>query len=277
MNPKKLIADSHKFSGVDSKIKNFLNAYDRDAFDLSLTALAKACLCSESAISRFVKRAGFSSYKDLTIFMNRSLNQRQNSIELQKFNNEFHFLNLTYSHAINESFDVKNLAMLKSICSLINRAGKIMVFGLGSSYKIASELSSNLQKIGIKIISDPDFHVVYPLIAAFDENDAAIIISNNLVNPEIDFIIKELSERNTKIICITSNKDVRLNRYLTFKLVYSKIHDPSKIIPVGSKISQHLICDYIFELLIKENKVYKQRLIQSANLVQKWIAGFVKK
>ncbi|MDQ0513963.1 RpiR family carbohydrate utilization transcriptional regulator [Mycoplasmoides fastidiosum] len=269
---KPILQKRNRLSESDLNIFNYINSFPDDSFNLNLTELAAACFVSEASVSRFVRKNLFNSYREMVLYINKQIQSiNSQSCLLINQDEEFNKLYNIQNYAFQATINDRNLQKIKTAANMIYQANRVAVLGLGSSYKTASEFAANLRKIGLNVISDPDFHVFFPLIALLDKKSLLIVVSNKMINREIIIAIETAKSQQCKIVVITSNEENILNNCIDLKISYHKIHDKNKHVPSASKISQFLIIDYLFDHLLNKNPKFKKNLDKTQNILKKWI------
>ncbi|MGY6172382.1 MurR/RpiR family transcriptional regulator [Candidatus Mycoplasma pogonae] len=269
---KPILGKKKNLSYSENIILNFINSYDQEIFNLSSKELANKCFCSEATISRFVKKYGFNSYREFLIYVNSQFYDFYHDTNFlnQEKNDSFKIIFETQNFAFQNTVDYMNFELIQKIAKLIHKSKKIFLLGLGTSNKVINEFASNLQKIGINVISDYDFHVLFPLIPTLNKDDIAFFISNNLENQEIIFAINEIYKRGAKIVLLTSHSGNFLEDKIAIKFIFKKIHDPQKVVPLGSRLSSFIIIDYLFHIILDMDPEYKMLLKETDKIIEKW-------
>ena len=128
---------------LEKEILSKLTAAAADKKDIRIGEAAKICGCSASKISKFVKKAGFDSYK---VFMDYA--------EGKEVKADIHRTELERLKRYTENFDSKNVdAFIKEI----DKASKIVIMGYGPSFYCAGYLEYKLRLLyNIPIMAVPD-------------------------------------------------------------------------------------------------------------------------
>ncbi|MGZ9413644.1 MurR/RpiR family transcriptional regulator [Mycoplasma sp. 480] len=274
-----ILTKINSLTNVELKILEFINLFHEKEFDLTQQELSQIIYCSEASISRFAKKYGFNNYRALTIFINKRIKELDIlDISTKFLKTEKNFLNIykTQQYAINSAVQKENIYKIKLATNYLNKAKKVLLFGLGSSGKILSEFCANLKKIGFDATFELDFHTMFPLLGTLEKDDAIICLSNNFRNNEIYFALKKAKEFGAKTIVITSNIEKIFSELIDIKITYAKINNLDKLVPIASKISHLVILDYFFDYITNSNQKYKQKLINTNNVLNSW-QDFLKK
>ncbi|MGB4659315.1 MAG: hypothetical protein WBI07_09050, partial [Mobilitalea sp.] len=106
--------------------------------DLKITQAAELCSCSMSKISKFVKKLGFTNYKQFIDFLyGREISQKQTSSELER---------------IKLFIDDFDAALVDEFIEMVNNHEKIILFGYGPSFLCAQYFEYRLRTCSSKFI-----------------------------------------------------------------------------------------------------------------------------
>ena len=141
-NPKEVTSminiNFDKLNPLEEEIHQKLKVYSKDQATIKITQAAEYCGCSVSKISKFVKKLGFSNYKQYLDFLyDREMMTTSHSGELNRIQM---FL---------ESFDD---AKVDELLKLIEGHDKIVLFGYGPSLICAQYFEYRLRTITNKVI-----------------------------------------------------------------------------------------------------------------------------
>ncbi|UVD81829.1 MurR/RpiR family transcriptional regulator [Mycoplasma iguanae] len=266
-----IITKKFNLTDVEENILNFINSLKLEPFNLTSLELSKKVFCSEASISRFVKRYGFSSYRNFVFYVNKKIEElKSQTRNIHNTKEDLVILNNIHNYSFQNTINNFNIEQIYQAANLINVSKKIMCIGVGSSNKLANELSSNLAKSGKNVLFSEDFHTIMPLIGLLNKNSCVIVVSNNLNNKEIIFSIQQSRNQGAKIIVITSNGKNQFSDLIDIKILYEKIHDNTKNVPVASKLSSIIIIDCLFEIYMNLDKKYRKNIYKTDKILQKW-------
>ncbi|MBZ4195425.1 MurR/RpiR family transcriptional regulator [Mycoplasma tauri] len=272
-----ILSENTYLTKSEKNILKFINSFEKNEFDLSIVELAKISKTSESSVSRFVKKYGYKDYRSFIAAINIKLSNftKMYPIEYDENNNlnPFTVIHSSYKFAIDNISTENVIYKCKKASKLINNSNKIFIYGSGSSQRISADLAANLIKLGMSVVSNPDFHIFFPCLANGNHNDLLIVFSNNLKSNESHFVIKNANKNNIKVIAITSaqeNENKNNNLNVNLMINYEKIHNDSLLVPVSSKVSQMLIGNMLFEALIYNNPENYNKLQKTSELIDEW-------
>lgn len=274
-NNKNIIPMSeHKLTKSEEYLKVFLDTYPKDTYKLSQKELSEEAFVSEPTISRFVRKHGFKNYREFAIWFNNEVVEFNKKYKrIAKDDNAISIQNLIYSYKyiFEDMTDKLDFDTLEKLANRINKSKKVVVFGLGSSMRAASEVSFNLSRLGVHAITPTDFHSFIPSIGPADKDTLFIFISNNFENKEIRWSVQRLAGK-AKVAIITSKELSRFeSNWFDYYIKYSKMNNEFFGIPLSNKQGQWLIIDIIFALVFqKVSPATRANFIKGMKALKEW-------
>lgn len=130
--------DFSKLNRLEHKIYDQLHECSKLYSDLKITQAADLCSCSVSKISKFVKKLGFTNYKQFMDFLyGKEISQKEASGELERIK---HFI---------DDFDA---SLVEEFIELMNKHERIILFGYGPSFICAQYFEYKLRISSSKFI-----------------------------------------------------------------------------------------------------------------------------
>ncbi|HYE11071.1 MAG TPA: RpiR family transcriptional regulator, partial [Patescibacteria group bacterium] len=130
--------DFSKLNQLEHKIYNRLLECSKLHSDLKITQAADLCSCSVSKISKFVKKLGFTNYKQFMDFLyGKEISQKKTSSELER---------------IKLFIDDFDASLVEEFIELMNNHEKIILFGYGPSFICAQYFEYRLRVCSSKFI-----------------------------------------------------------------------------------------------------------------------------
>lgn len=253
------------WTSSEEVIMNYLNSYEKKTFIFTQKQLSLVTHTSEATISRFCKKLGFDTYKSFVFYFNQILLEFNQQYLIDYKNNQNNISDLLSKNifAIKKTLNYDTNQKIEQASILIAKSKKIIVFGVDFSEWIASELATNLLKIGLNVFWNYDLKKILSAIAVGKSEDLHIIFSNESYHKEIFFMIEEIKRSEGKSILITS-KDLKFNKSdIDVKIEYETIKDEKEAIPIISKISQMIIADTLFETTLSKKQLFQTNLLKT--------------
>ncbi len=265
MKTNEIIKPNVSCSQLEKDIIKEININPSQFLFLNIIDYSKEIFVSKSSISRLSQKLGFSSMLEMKLFIKQEIIKHQFSYNINSnisINNRINNLRSYNNYAINETLINLDLDNFQKICKIICDSKKIIIFGVGSSYLASLELSTNLQRIGLNVVSSNDIHNSILKLSYFNHNDLLICFSKSGTTKEILFLFESAKGIGAKTLLITANKDYGKN--IDFKIYLMDLAKDNRIIATSSKISQLVLCDAIFleiySMLQGDNKIEKELL-----------------
>jgi DNA-binding MurR/RpiR family transcriptional regulator len=153
--------DFNKLNPLEKQIHDQLLKYSQVHADIKINKAAEMCDCSVSKISKFVKKLGFSNYKQYMDFLyGKEVFPEHSSSELErlkKFINEF------------------DPSLVDEFIELLNKHEKVLLFGYGPSFICAQYFEYKLRIATNKFVSTvPDEITVETMV---DENTLLVVLT----------------------------------------------------------------------------------------------------
>ncbi|WP_025092719.1 MurR/RpiR family transcriptional regulator [Bacillus safensis] len=237
---------------------------------LSMEEFAKNTYTSKASLVRFAKTLGFSGWKTFVVEMKEALDHERKYTgkvdpnipfnENDSFKNIAHNLSILQSEAIKDTANNLDGSKLFKANRALREAEHIMIFCISPYLYLAELFRRKMMTIGKQVT------VAYPMEAAIgartlSDKDCAIVISysgnNELLEPILH--LKELKERQVKIIGMTSGGDNMLRDYAYVTLtISSRERLFSKIANYSTEESVNYLFNVLFSCYFQGD--YKENL-----------------
>lgn len=130
--------DFSKLNPLEHKIYEQLLDCSKLHPDLKITQAAEICSCSVSKISKFVKKLGFTNYKQFMNFLyGKEISQKKSSSELER---------------IKDFIDDFDASLVDDFIDLMSKYDRIILFGYGPSFICAQYFEYRLRICSNKFI-----------------------------------------------------------------------------------------------------------------------------
>lgn len=147
----------------------------------------------------------------------------------------------------------------------INRASRILTYGVGASGLVASDIYQKFLRLGKAITYTTDFHIAAAQIGNFSTDDVLILISNQGMTTEINDLLEVGKEIGVKTVLLTAQPRTALARKADIILLTQDIGEPKiRSGATTSVISQLFVVDIlVFTYISKYSKQVFENLKQS--------------
>ena len=140
-------------------------------------------------------------------------------------------------YSINESF-------AKAVTAIVNCQSKIILCGVGKSYRIASKISSTMSSVGSPSFALSAGDCSHGDLGSISKKDVLILISYSGETAELKNIIQYANRNKITLISIVSKKNSTLYKASDIKLLIPEVKEAGHgIIPTSSTTSQLALGD----------------------------------
>jgi DNA-binding MurR/RpiR family transcriptional regulator len=244
-------------SSTEANIADFILKNARVFPNMSIYEVASLCHTSPASISRFCKRIGDISFKDLKnacIDYNEMIESELDmevTLESEKiFNIPSYFEQIINS--LKQTEQLIELPLIHKALSLINQADKIAFFGATYSQIVAKNAQikfTRLQKYCSSFTTEEN-----QLIEAesLSKNDLAFIISFSGTTKHIQRVSKRISQKNIPAIVLTSDAHASICHHADVVLKVSKIKNEHFNSPVIQEYAMNSIINVLYLTYAKQ-------------------------
>lgn len=242
-----------RFSKKEKQLATYLLANSDTLTNINISTLAKETNTSPATISRFVKKLNIDSFVDLKIQLRASLSQKVKTSS----KTEDHIYNY-YLKVIDQTEKITNGQDLKHIVTLIKKAQRIFVLGVGSSGLTAKEFSQRLIRMGLNAMSITDSHMMVIHSSIVQKEDLVFAISASGETPEIVQALQLAKKNKATIIsisCFPNSQIAQLSK-ITLNAYSSSFIGKERFI--NSQFSIMYQIDVLSTMLLEEKSLHKK-------------------
>lgn len=203
----KTIHDYYKSLSYSEKlIADYTFNHASSLINLSIQELAETLGIAPSTIIYFVKKLGFTGYREFKITLaSEVLNPTHKQWDMNKVDtNDNLYISIVKSNtkALEESFDMINFKNIQAAANLMSAANKIVLFGIGSSSMLAHEAYDLFLRLGLNCSINDDIHHQMLAASLLKKSDVGVVFSQSGVNKNIMQIVETISNNKAKTIGI---------------------------------------------------------------------------
>lgn len=248
-------------NGAEKELVDYLLKYPEEALTLNSHELAEATYTSASTLVRLCKKLGFSGYKEFSASLNyeialRNVQQKEIGTEIGQGDRLEDIVDkVTYRsiQALEDSRKLIDMEELQKSVELLERAGTVGLFGIGSSLLAAKDMYLKYLRLNKPCICNEDYHSQIVCAKNLSCADAAVIFSYSGQTEEMLTCAKLLKERDVPLIAVTRFAENELTRLADYKLYVSANELIVRTAATASRISQLNMIDILFTALVKNN------------------------
>lgn len=236
----------------EKNIANYILTNSAEVKKLTSSNLSEDLNVSQSSIIKFCKKIGYDGYtefKNSLIASNRDENQNfiHNEISITDSPKQI-VEKIAYESktAIDSTISINDIETLNKTVSLIEKANRVFVFGLGASNLVAYDFAHKLLKLNKTTLCDVSSHFQLANSTMMTEEDLAFVISFSGETKEVILISEEAKKRNTKIISLTKLAPNTVSSLANVNL-YSAVQEGMfRSSAISSRIAQLTVIDILF-------------------------------
>ena len=183
--------------------------------DLSARTVAAELHISESSLTRFAKKCGFTGYREfIYTFKNESTNREDG------FDKEIEYKDLTnaviknYTGILEDTFSLIDEEAIENVIEMVIEAKRVHLYGIGSSGLVAEELRSRLMRLGIQCDVITDHDLLLMSLAVTTADSVVIAFSLSSKTKEILEALEEAHNNGAKTVLFTANARQELNVFV---------------------------------------------------------------
>lgn len=260
-------AEYKNLTAKEKKLADYILLNAQEVAGMSVSELCQRAGVVKSLAVRFSKSIGFGGYSDLKIALAKELvrNEELNySPYINRDDSSGDILEKIFSANIKTLHDTLSgleRDMLESVVELLENAGNIYIYGIGTSSGIANDFQYRLMQLGYTAFCFTD--VVSMKVSALNikNGDAAIGISNSGRTAATVDALKMAGEKGAKTACVTSYPKSRIVEISDYPLVISTDEIQYPIEAISARIAHISILDTIAIAL--SAKHYEKTLTRS--------------
>lgn len=243
---------------------------------ISSQALAERCAVSQSSIIKFCQKIGLSGFPALKIALSAEVarNEKAQQIHGDIFSDDS--LGLVAKKvfdskvsALSETMKLNSNEKIEAAVSLLERADRIIMIGVGGSALIANDLSSKLTKFGKAVVQGGDSHIQLANLASLTPDDLLIAITYSGKTKEVMVAVEYAYAQNIPVILLGGFKVDQRARASDVVLRCTANENLVRSSSIATRTAQFAITDLLFVLLVQRQGEVAQRIHESQSLVGK--------
>ena len=230
------------------RIAGYVEAHAGDVIRMSITELAEQTEASEGSIVGLCRRLGASGFQELKLLLARDLVEPVQFIQedLHEGDSVEQVSDRIFAAHANSLADTRKLlsaAALSKAVAILRNAGRIEVYGIGSSGPIAVDLAYRLLQLGLPAAALVESHIQAVSAAMSGPRVAVITVSHSGSTVETLLATRLAKEAGAQTIGITRLGKSPLQRYCD--VVLYTVANETRYRPeaMSSRVAQLAIVD----------------------------------
>lgn len=251
-----------KLTKSENKLANYIASHTEHVIYDTIKSLGTATNTGDATIVRLCKKLGYSGFSDLKIALaqdsmmttSKGHDEAQTSSELSS---------KVLISSIEKTEELINPSVLKQAVSLLAKARRIHIFGLGHSGESARDYERTWLRIGLIANAESDPHIQVQVATLLSKDDLVVGLSLSGHTKDTYDSLKVAKEYGAKIIAIT-NDLTSLIAQLGDVSLQTSVSEFMNIGTVAGQVSQLYLCDVLAREYEKLNKVDVDKIKEQA-------------
>lgn len=197
------------FTPVEKRIADVVIEYPEKVVNLPIKEIASLSNTSEAAIVRFSKRLGLSGIKVVKVELARELHtiaDKKVPTKIELTDDKEVMKEKVFNNTIQVLYNTEKVISAQVIdeaAQAIINAKRVMIFGVGNSRVVATDLHIKLMNIDQTAILATDLLSAITILGHFEAGDVLFVTSETSKNKIITDICKYAKEKGIKIILLS--------------------------------------------------------------------------
>jgi len=247
-------ANYQDFTKAEKKVADFVLSNPSDVLYMSITDLADACAVGDTSVFRFCRTLRLQGYQEFKMNLAQAINsedggtaQFAGEIKLDDSITDVARKVLgTNIAALNETFDLIRPDDIIRAVDMIQKARRVVFFGVGSSLATALEANNKFMRITGKTSCLFDSHLQAMTAGLLEPQDLAVVISYSGSTKDCVEIAQLCQQNQVPVIGITRFSKSPLTHCSNLVLLSGANEGPLQGGSLSAKISQLYLLDVLF-------------------------------
>lgn len=258
------LIERNNFTITENYIAEFILNKDNQIENLTSTKLGELTFSSQSAIVRFYKKLGLSTYREFISTLVVERNEYFKTQDLLGNNPSQYFTSYrdiqnTISSLYAKTILNTNLTLDKNtiirVCNRLVDATSIDLYGIGIDYTLAEQMAFKLQSIGINCNCHSGMNKKYIENIHDYKSNISILFSATGTNTVIIETVELLKEKNIYTVGILGSTKEKLNHLCSDCLIIDTDSSYEDIDTMCSLFASQYVIDIIYSILLSKNQI----------------------
>ena len=249
----KIRAERDQMSAIERRIADFVLDNAHLLRDYSSQQVANALRISQSSVVKFSQKLGFRGYPDLKYSIGQALARGDGGIEAAPASGSHATpagsLWKLKSEAEEETRLINAPEKIQEIASLLGRAGKVFLIGLGEDDIHARSFALRLSMLGILTVHNFDTAHMTASVSSAGLGDVLLVFSEQGRQASLCHIGRYFQQQRGKVITVTRHTSNPLRAHADIALLVSAHDERPYIEPLLYHAGLQHLLDRVFVLL----------------------------
>jgi RpiR family carbohydrate utilization transcriptional regulator len=255
---------------AENAVAQQILARGEEVIGMSVEALAERTGVSTATVMRLCQALGFSGYRELKI----ALAYEQGGaaapaleVEIRAGDTPAELMRKVVQseiQALKETLELIEESALDRAVSLLEEAGRIDIYGMGSSTPVVVDAYYRFMRIGLNVATPPDSHMQSVAAALSRPGDVALVVSHTGRTQEVLTAARKAKAAGATIIALTSFFRSPLCQLADVELVTAVRETTSRVEAMASRTAHLAVVDALYvALTMKRREGSKEALART--------------
>ena len=243
-----------QLSKSEAAVAEYIAENPNEVINLSVSALADRCGVSEPTVIRACRNMGFSGYQALKVALIQSV-----SAAIEYYGEEVtadddmqSAVTKVFgaaSDAVNLTRDSIDVAALERAADVLLKARRILIFGVGGSAAVASDVQHKFSRLGLDATACADMNLQAILASHAHEGDVVFAISHSGSSKAVVDNASIAKSKGATVISLSSMGKSPLTELADISLYTVANETRYRIVAISSRIAELTIIDTIYSYM----------------------------
>ena len=262
---------------TEKKIADTILSSPKDAVKMTVKELAEHSGTVPSAVVRFCKSIGTTGFSDFKICLSAGLGKKASAAEMLPVgegDEPKHVFSKVFASGINtlrDTLSMIDFSQTETIVRLLQKATRVVFFGVGTSSVIAMDAQYRFAQLGIATSACTDILFMNVTAANLKAGDVAVCISHSGSTKATVDAMRRAKKAGADTVAISSFAHSRLAMESDYHLIAFSDDKNYPVEAVSARIAHICILDALMMSLASQNYETLQKHIAERNEVLKEI------
>ncbi|UOQ44014.1 MurR/RpiR family transcriptional regulator [Halobacillus salinarum] len=238
---------------AEKVVADYILHHPENVVSMSIQQVAAESFSSPSAVLRFCKTLGFGGFKDFKLKLAGDLSilnmHDMDKHELKPGDSLTNIMTVVTNNniqSLTESLQLLDIEQLTKAFHYLVNAKKIDLYGVGSSYLIASDAVQKFMRINKPCTAYSDFHMQRVSAVNLEAEDVAVAISYSGATKQVIECIQIAKSQGAKVIAVTKYADTELSSLADAVLFVAANEDDFRSAAMSSRMATLNVIDILY-------------------------------
>lgn len=259
------------------RLADFIRENPVQSIKMTAKALGRESGTSAAAVVRFCQQLGYESLEQMKIELAKNGSNEELSAPIDtiitagdSIPDIAQKLYHNQMNALRKTMELMDYDEIRKVVALIQKSGKVYLFGIGGSSHAARELCHRLNRIGRPCIFLSDGHTNLEYATVADKKDLVIGFSYSGETKEVYLAAESAHKRGVTVVAVTRNRASSLSARSDITIEVPDIEKRVRVGAFTSTTSQMFIADVLYmSLLQKDYYKYENMLVETSRIANR--------